>query len=464
MQPILVALLLALGVGVAFAWLYRGLLMSLAVRLLASCLPNVAKEHGLHIRLGSHRGGWIRLTLQANLGKGLSEIVGHPLEAVAYSRFGGFNLSRLYSDFMNPRSPYYQCWLGAYVVFDSQFRKCFGFDDQGTSVADEVRAALEADQRLVYRSTGCPHRFPDGNAVRLHGELRGERLEVDGLSWWRLRGEADTWSAYHKGASPEASRLRSRVYGLVPHSEKHQVEDYHPLRYQGEFWLRYFPEFQATCAKFFVWPRYTNRDGGEVSEGRHVAAECDALLRNITFTQGPAAVNPQKGLIHVYTGHGKGKTTAALGLAMRAAGQGLRVYIIQFMKGWPHYGELESVRRHPNVTMRQFGRPDYVSKEHPEPVDIRMAEEALEYAREIVMSGHYDLVVLDEINVALEWHLIRLEDVLSLLDQKPEKVELILTGRYAHPEVVARADLVTEMREIKHPYHKGIVSRRGIEY
>jgi len=80
------------------------------------------------------------------------------------------------------------------------------------------------------------------------------------------------------------------------------------------------------------------------------------------------------------------------------------------------------------------------------------------------VSGDYDLVILDEINVALEWHLIRLEDVLSLLDQKPEKVELILTGRYAHPEVIARADLVTEMREIKHPYHKGIVSRRGIEY
>ncbi|MDH4208465.1 MAG: cob(I)yrinic acid a,c-diamide adenosyltransferase, partial [Anaerolineae bacterium] len=90
--------------------------------------------------------------------------------------------------------------------------------------------------------------------------------------------------------------------------------------------------------------------------------------------------------------------------------------------------------------------------------------EALEHGREIVKSGDYDVVVLDEINVALEWHLIELQDVLSLLDQKPQAVELILTGRYAHPEVIARADLVTEMREIKHPYHKGIISRRGIEY
>ena len=172
----------------------------------------------------------------------------------------------------------------------------------------------------------------------------------------------------------------------------------------------------------------------------------------------------EKGLIQVYTGDGKGKTTAALGQAMRASGQGLNVYIIQFMKGWPHYGELEAVRRLPNIIIRQFGRAEYVSKESPEPVDIRLAEEALEHAREILTSGDYDLVVLDEINVALEWQLIRLEDVLSLLDQKPGHVELILTGRYAHPEVLARADLVTEMKEIKHPYHEGIVSRRGIEY
>jgi cob(I)alamin adenosyltransferase len=464
MQPILVALLLVLVVGAAFAWLYRGLILSLAVRLLASILPNAAKDHGLQINLGPHRGGWIRLTLKANLGKPLSEIMGYPLEAAAYSRFGGFSLSRLYSDFMNPRSPYYQCWVGAYVVFDNERRKSFGFDDQGRFVAGDVLAALEADQRLVYRSAGCPHRFPDGNAVRLRGELTGERLEIDGLSWWRILGEADTWSAYHKGASPQASRLRSRVYGLVPHSEQHPVDDYHPLRYQGEFWLRYFPEFQATCAKFFVWPRYTNQEGNDVCQGQHVAAECDVLLRSITFTHGPATTKSEHGLIHVYTGDGKGKTTAALGQAMRAAGQGLRVYFVQFMKGWPHYGELESVRQHPNITMRQFGRPDYVSKESPEPVDIRMAEEALEHAREIVRSGDYDLVVLDEINVALEWRLVRLEDVLSLLAQKPEKVELILTGRYAHSEVIAHADLVTEMREIKHPYHKGIVSRRGIEY
>jgi len=171
-----------------------------------------------------------------------------------------------------------------------------------------------------------------------------------------------------------------------------------------------------------------------------------------------------KGLIHVYTGSGKGKTTAALGLAMRAAGQGFAVYIVQFMKGWPHYGELATVGQHPNITLKQFGRPNFVDKEHPDRVDVHMAQEALDHAREIVMSGEYDLVILDEVNVALEWKLLELQDVLSLLDGKPEGVELILTGRYAHSEVIARADLVTEMREIKHPYQRGLASRQGIDY
>lgn len=170
------------------------------------------------------------------------------------------------------------------------------------------------------------------------------------------------------------------------------------------------------------------------------------------------------GLIQVYTGDGKGKTTAALGLAMRAAGQGLKVYIVQFMKGWPHYGELNTVGKQPNITLKQFGRPDWVDKENPDPVDIDMAQEALEQAREVVKSGEYDLVILDEVNVALEWKLIQLEDVLSVVDEKPKTVELVLTGRYAHPEVIARADLVTEMKEIKHPYRKGVSGRRGIDY
>jgi cob(I)alamin adenosyltransferase len=125
---------------------------------------------------------------------------------------------------------------------------------------------------------------------------------------------------------------------------------------------------------------------------------------------------------------------------------------------------LKTVGQHPNITLRQFGRPDFVDKENPDPMDVRMAQEALDHAREIVVRGEHELVILDEVNVALAWKLIDLQDLLSLLGEKPEEVELVLTGRHAHPEVIAHADLVTEMREIKHPYQKGVTSRRGIDY
>jgi cob(I)alamin adenosyltransferase len=169
-------------------------------------------------------------------------------------------------------------------------------------------------------------------------------------------------------------------------------------------------------------------------------------------------------LVQVYTGEGKGKTTAALGLAMRAAGHGLRVYIIQFMKGWPNYGELKSVGGHPQITLRQFGRPEFVDPEKPEPADVEMAKEALREARQVLTSGSYDLVILDEVNVALKYGLIELKEVLTLIEEKPQDIELILTGRYAPPEVIERADLVTEMREVKHPYRIGIKGREGIEW
>jgi hypothetical protein len=267
------------------AWLYRGLCMSIAVRLLGSRLPNAAIRRGLAISLGDHGGSWIRIGLQADLGKTLSQVLGHPVEGAAYSRFGGFNMSRLYSDFLNPDSPYYQAWLGAYVVFDDQDRRAFGFDEQGGLVKEAALAALEADQRLVFRSAGCPRKFPDGNVVKLRGQLTGEKVEHDGESWWCVSGEADTWSTYRRGGNPQASRLRRRAYGVVPSSAEHDVDDHHPLCYRGEFWMRYFPEFKATCAKFYIWPFYVDRHGREVTKGEQIVPECRELLKNISFTQ-----------------------------------------------------------------------------------------------------------------------------------------------------------------------------------
>ncbi len=172
----------------------------------------------------------------------------------------------------------------------------------------------------------------------------------------------------------------------------------------------------------------------------------------------------KKGLIQVYTGNGKGKTTAALGLALRAVGHGMKVLIVQFMKGNTQYGELESARKlSPCLTIIQKGRETFISKPQPESIDFQLAQEGFSIVKRAIQNKEYDIVILDEINLAVDYGLIPLSDLLQLMDSKPETVELILTGRNAKPEVFERADLVTEMVERKHYFHKGISAREGIE-
>jgi cob(I)alamin adenosyltransferase len=172
----------------------------------------------------------------------------------------------------------------------------------------------------------------------------------------------------------------------------------------------------------------------------------------------------EKGLVQVYTGNGKGKTSAAFGLALRAIGRGLKVYIVQFIKGGFDYGELYVIDKLPNLTLKAFGRGKFVTAKPPEKEDLRLAEEAFQLAKEVVGGGRYDVVVLDEVNVALDLKLVSLEEVLELIKSKPKHVELVLTGRYAPKEIVEVADLVTEFREVKHPFNKGDRARKGIEY
>jgi cob(I)alamin adenosyltransferase len=172
----------------------------------------------------------------------------------------------------------------------------------------------------------------------------------------------------------------------------------------------------------------------------------------------------EKGLIQVYTGNGKGKTTAALGLGLRAVGHGLKVLIIQFMKGNFKYGELESARKlSPYLTIIPMGRETFVSKSHPDPADSQRAQEGFSLAKKAIKNREFDIVILDEINMAVDYGLIPLCDLIQLIDSKPESVELILTGRNAKPEIMDKADLVTEMVDRKHYYDKGIPARKGIE-
>ena len=172
----------------------------------------------------------------------------------------------------------------------------------------------------------------------------------------------------------------------------------------------------------------------------------------------------RKGLVQVFTGNGKGKTSAALGSIVRATGHGLKVFVVFFMKGKYPYGEFSSLPKLPNVEVTSFGLRCLIGDREVDPEEVRQAELALETAREAMLSGKYDLVVLDEVNIAVYFKLIPVSDVVKLIEEKPPQVELILTGRYAEDAVTERADLVTEMTKVKHPYDKGVKARKGIEY
>jgi cob(I)alamin adenosyltransferase len=176
------------------------------------------------------------------------------------------------------------------------------------------------------------------------------------------------------------------------------------------------------------------------------------------------AEKSRKGLVQVFTGDGKGKTTAALGTVIRAAGHGLKVFIVFFMKGKYDYGEYRTLARLPNVNIASFGLRQFTDPANIKPAEIEQARLALAAAREAVLSKNYDLVVLDEVNVALGFNLIELDEVVKLIREKPPNVELILTGRRADSTIVELADLVTEMVKVKHPFDKGIKARKGIEY
>ncbi|MBN2279386.1 MAG: cob(I)yrinic acid a,c-diamide adenosyltransferase [Candidatus Marinimicrobia bacterium] len=168
-----------------------------------------------------------------------------------------------------------------------------------------------------------------------------------------------------------------------------------------------------------------------------------------------------KGYVQVYTGNGKGKTTAAIGLAIRAAGAGKKVYIAQFVKGM-RYSEIKALERFDEITVEQFGLECFIVKK-PKQEDIDAALYGLKKVKEVIVSGQYDIIILDEANIAVFFKLFSVDDLMSIIDLKPDNVELVITGRYAEEKLIQRADLVTEMKEIRHYYQSGVEARPGIE-
>ncbi|UCE98524.1 MAG: cob(I)yrinic acid a,c-diamide adenosyltransferase [Dehalococcoidia bacterium] len=170
-------------------------------------------------------------------------------------------------------------------------------------------------------------------------------------------------------------------------------------------------------------------------------------------------------MVAIFTGDGKGKTTAAIGTVVRAAGHGFRACIICFLKGKDYiHGENSILSKLPNVTLTNFGQAGWVNRENINPEHKKQAGLALAAAKEAINSDKYDIIVLDEINITIDLGLIDLDKVIKLIKDRPKKMELILTGRYANPKLLQMADLVTEMKNIKHPFMRGVTARRGIDY
>ncbi len=169
----------------------------------------------------------------------------------------------------------------------------------------------------------------------------------------------------------------------------------------------------------------------------------------------------EKGFVHIYTGNGKGKTTAAFGLALRASGAGLKVFIAQFVKGM-FYSELNVIPKLKNIKLKQYGQDCFIINE-PTIEDIEIARAGLEEIKTILKSDEYDLVILDEANIALYYKLFSTEELIKVLEERNPKIEVVITGRKAPEKLIEYADLVTEMKEIKHYYTQGIEARKGIE-
>ena len=197
---------------------------------------------------------------------------------------------------------------------------------------------------------------------------------------------------------------------------------------------------------------------------RQVRNQKGLVRRSAKASLRRGAGKPVIRMIHVYTGEGKGKTTAAFGLALRALGSGKKVVIVQFMKGRKDVGEYKMGKKLQGMEVHLFGRAELVDPLQPLSIDFELAQEGLRFAKKRIEEKPPDLLILDEVNVAIKFGLLNVNDVLAFMRNTPASVELVLTGRHAPKEIIEKADLVTEMKEISHPFEEGVPAREGVEF
>ncbi|MHB1131263.1 MAG: hypothetical protein ACYC4L_02625 [Chloroflexota bacterium] len=279
--------LLGCGMGVAGAAVGLTLAASpparsAAIRLLSHRVQrNVAVERGVAISSSIDRGEWVRIPLVADLSEVLRSVTSRPISGVAWSHFGGFG-GRPYSAWLDPTSPYYQAWLGAYVVFVDDGGPPFGFDRTGAPDDAAVGQLLEADQRLVLNSAGLMSVADPHPRVAVAEGIQVEHVVAWGGDWVRFGGAGETVSAFQR-AGHLAGRRSRWLYGVAPNNLAGYVQEFHALTYLARVWLRYEPEKQATLAKFYVLAEYEDGSGRRWSRGRELESECRGLLDRIRF-------------------------------------------------------------------------------------------------------------------------------------------------------------------------------------
>ena len=281
MRRLLLAVLAVAAVTVG--WLWRGLIRSVALRSVLPALPNPAKRRGIDISFPVHGTGWTRLIGKNDLSPLLSGVVGYPLEAAAWSHYGGFNLSRVYSDYVNPDSNYYQAWIGAYIVFDNERRKPLVLMTRGSQSSRTCWTSLRRTAGGCSKTAAariCSRR-PRGETCQRHDGHRGGHRRGAVVEDGRPGGD---WSSYHRGNAP-GHWPHYAAYGRVPDNAPHPVDDFHPLIYSASIWLRYLPQWQATCVKHYIWCEYTDRNGQRVTRGQQLEAECQAIVDRIAFVK-----------------------------------------------------------------------------------------------------------------------------------------------------------------------------------